>query len=93
MSYQFHVRERVRQAPATLGALLGRWAIKKDFPVMRIAQATGATRATVYSWFSGHDVSNAYKPAVKSLIEILKAAPDSEAAWSTACKTFPHLQR
>lgn len=88
MAYHYHTKRVVAGAPVTIGAHLGRWAVRRDFSVMRIASVTGATRATVYSWFAGQPVSNAYKSAVKRLTTILKAAPDSDAAWSEACRVF-----
>lgn len=47
---------------------------------------------TVYNWYAGKSVTNAYMSPVKELIQILIAAPDGDAAWSTACKKFnrPH---
>lgn len=93
MAYQNHVRAQILAAPNTLGSYLGRLALRIDFPVTRIAQATGATRATVYSWLLGGSVSNAYEPVVQQLIQILKAAKNADAAWSQACLTFPRLQR
>ena len=88
MAYHYHTKRVVAEAPVTIGAHLGRWAVRRDFSVIRIASVTGATRATIYSWFAGHPVSNAYKPAVERLTKILKAAPNSDAAWSQACRVF-----
>ncbi len=55
---------------------------------MEIAYILGASRMTVYNWYSGKKITNAYSPSVLQLIKLLKAAPDGDAAWSTACKHF-----
>jgi len=72
MAYHAHIIERVKKAPCSLGAQLGRLAIKHKVSVQEVARRTGASRVTVYSWFSGGGVTNAYQPAVKKLIETLK---------------------
>lgn len=59
-------------ANAPLGVRLAKLAVKKDFSVIKIAEQTGASRTTVYSWFAGRGVTNAYKPAVLGLITTLK---------------------
>ena len=56
----------------TLGVQLARLAVKHDFSVIDIAKRTGASRTTVYSWFAGRGITNAYKPAVLELIDTLK---------------------
>lgn len=78
----------VKKGPRTLGNSLGRLAVDLDFSVSRISQATGATRQTVYNWMAGNEVLNPYKPAVEKLINILKNAKTSDAAWSTVCQEF-----
>lgn len=80
MRYSDAVRASVAQAPKTMGNQLGRWAIHLDFPVTAIARYTGATRQTVYNWFSGKDVTNAYKERVKSLLNILQTSKTIEEA-------------
>lgn len=59
-------------AGAPLGVRLAKLAVKHDFSVIQIAARTGASRTTVYSWFSGRGVTNAYKAAVQQLIAELK---------------------
>lgn len=88
MAYSENIRFEVAKAPKTIGNQLGRWAIHLDFPVIKIAQATGATRQTVYNWFKGGEVLQAYKNNVNTLIKILQSSPTAEDAWRKTCKTF-----
>lgn len=88
MPYSTKTIYAVKEGPRTLGNTLGRLAVDADFSVMRIAQATGATRQTVYNWLGGGEVIGAYKPAVEKLIAILKSAPTAEKAWEQACQEF-----
>jgi hypothetical protein len=88
MQYRKHVRDAVKTAGNSLGPQLGRAAVRLEFPVMLITRATGASRATIYSWFYGNDVSNAYRNAVIRLTKILRAAPTAADAWSQACQAF-----
>jgi hypothetical protein len=88
MPYSENIRFEVAKAPKTIGNQLGRWAIHLDFPVIKIAQATGATRQTVYNWFKGGEVLQAYKNNVNTLIKILQSSPTAEDAWRKTCKTF-----
>jgi NADH:ubiquinone oxidoreductase subunit E len=71
--YSSAVQQRVKQAPKTLGTQLMRLAIKHQISIVELSQCTGACRQSLYSWAAGHEVSNAYKPQVQSLIKKLKA--------------------
>jgi len=73
MSYQEKTKTRIRAAPAGLGKRLGMLAMRRRLSVMDIAQRTGASRTTVYSWFAGGPVTNAYKPAIASLLQELRS--------------------
>lgn len=88
MSYTQKTIDIVAEAPKTLGNQLGRWAIYRDFSVLRISKITGATRQSVYNWFSGREVFPAYRPIIDALIQILRANPDPEIAYQEACKKF-----
>lgn len=88
MAYSPQIVDTVKKAPKTLGNQLGRWAVHLDFPVTKIAKATGASRQSVYNWFAGGEVFVAYRPIVESLLSILKTSPNADAAWRTTCKTF-----
>jgi DNA invertase Pin-like site-specific DNA recombinase len=72
MTYQTKTKALVKAAPSTLGVRLAKLAIKHGFSVQRISKATGASRVTVYNWFSGGGITNAYQQAVKKLILRLK---------------------
>jgi hypothetical protein len=80
MPYSDAVKQSVASAPKTVGNQLGRWAVHLDFPVMAISRYTGATRQTVYNWFSGKEVTNAYKERVKSMLNILQTSSTIEEA-------------
>jgi len=88
MAYSPQIIEGVKLAPKTLGNQLGRWAIHIDFPVTKVAKATGASRQSVYNWFNGGEVFVAYRPAVQSLVNILKTSPNADEAWRKSCKAF-----
>ena len=86
--YSRTLKQRVKAGPNTVGIQLGRLAVKKEISVKEIAYLTGAARMTVYNWFHGRAVTNAYVPRVEQIINILKAAPDGDTAWSKACQAF-----
>lgn len=88
MAYSPQIIDTVKTAPKTLGNQLGRWAVHLDFPVTKISQITGASRQTVYNWFNGGEVFNAYRPAVTDLLTILRSSSTADDAWSKACKAF-----
>jgi len=73
MPYHTKTRALVRAGPSrNLGVRLGRLAVKKRVSVQEIANRTGASRTTVYSWFAGGNVTNAYRNVVKTLLENLQ---------------------
>ena len=74
MPYHYRIKKQLQTAPRTLGVCLGRLAIRKKVSVQEIATKTGASRTTVYNWFSGGGVTNAYKERVQALIQELKSA-------------------
>lgn len=86
--YSLAIRQRIRTAPKTFGTKLARLALRRQFSVLHVAACTGATRTTVYNWYSGKGVTPAYRQRVTQLIDILTAAEDGAAAWSTACSVF-----
>jgi hypothetical protein len=86
--YSVTIKQRVKTGPNTLGLQLARLAILRGISIKEIAYLLDAARMTVYNWFSGKAVTNAYRVKVTQLINILKAAPDGDAAWSTACQQF-----
>jgi hypothetical protein len=90
MGYSPQTIDAVKKAPKTLGNQLGRWAVHLGFPVTRIAVLTGASRQTIYNWFSGGEVFVAYRPAVTDLLTILQSSATADDAWRKACKAFGH---
>jgi hypothetical protein len=88
MPYSDSVRESVLKAPKTLGNQLGRYAIHFDLPVTFIAQATGATRQTVYNWFNGGEVLLPYRSAVTTVLKIMQVSPNVEEARRKICAAF-----
>jgi hypothetical protein len=80
MPYSNEIRTTTLAAPKSLGNQLGRWAIHLDFPVIQISNFTGATRQTVYNWFSGTEVTKSYRDRVQSLLNILQNSSTVEEA-------------
>lgn len=72
MAYHYTTRLHLKTAPSSLGVRLGRLAVRRQLSVQDITKRIGASRPTVYSWFAGGTVSNAYKDRVLALITELK---------------------
>ena len=73
MAYHLKTKRALRTNHVqSMGTYLGRLAIRKGFSVADISTHTGATRATVYNWFAGGTVSNAYRKPVADLIAHIK---------------------
>lgn len=72
MTYHKSTLQRIKKTPSTLGVRLGRLAVRHKLSVQEIAARTGASRTTIYNWFAGRGVTNAYCPAVEELIAELK---------------------
>ena len=88
MAYSQEIINKVADAPKTLGNQLGRYCVHLDVPVTLIAEATGATRQTVYNWFNGGEVLWAYRPSVETLLKILQTSSTAEEAWRKTCRVF-----
>lgn len=88
MPYSEKTIATVMHAPRTLGTRLGRWCVHHDFSVMRVARCTGATRQTVYNWFSGGEMLAPYADRVEVLVNILETSRTADEAWRLACKRF-----
>ena len=89
MPYSEKTRNTINNAPKTLGNELAKWAMYRDISVKRIAMATGATRQTVYNWFTGStEVTSAYKDRVTTIIDTLKKVSQTEDAWREICTQF-----
>lgn len=72
MAYHAKTKQLVKQAAQGQGSRLGKLAVAKGLSVNQIALLTGASRSTVYSWFAGKGVTNAYRPIVQLLIQRLR---------------------
>jgi transcriptional regulator with XRE-family HTH domain len=72
MSYHTTTKALVQTPSRALGTRLGKAAIKKGLSVCQIALITGASRTTIYSWFAGNTVTNAYRRPVKDLLNKLQ---------------------
>lgn len=88
MGYSEKLKQRVEQAPRTLGNQLGRWAIHHDVSAQKLALVTGATRQTVYNWFTGSDVTPAYRDVAKVVLTTLINSHTGEDAWRALCQQF-----
>lgn len=88
MAYSADLVRDIKRTPKTLGSQLGRAAIRHQLSVLRIAEATGASRQTVYNWFRGGVVLGAYRPYVEALLTILQTSATQDEAWRKICKTF-----
>ena len=88
MSYTAATIEAVERAPRGLRKTLARAAIKLGMPIAQVARAVGATRWTVYRWFRGHEVSNAYRQRVTEVALILEKSSTQEEAWKSIQTRF-----
>jgi len=52
--YSYRLVQAIQAAnPDLVGVQLGKWCIKNDVPVDRIARYFKVSRMTIYSWFTG----------------------------------------
>ena len=72
MAYHINTRRRIKATPSSLGVSLARLCLRKSVSVSEVAKMTGASRTTVYSWFAGRGITNAYKRTVEDLIQTLR---------------------
>lgn len=72
MAYHLTTKTLLRDTPMTMGVRLGRLALRRRVSVQEIAERTGASRTTVYSWFAGRGITNAYRKPVEALIKELR---------------------
>jgi hypothetical protein len=89
MPYSQKIIETIHDAPEGLGTELGRWAVRRDVSMQRISQIVGASRQTIYNWFTGAtDVTPAYQDRVAQVIAVLKKTSQTDDAWRILCTTF-----
>lgn len=91
MPYSTKIIEKINEAPEGLGTHLGRWAVRRDVSMQRISQIVGASRQTIYNWFTGTtDVTSAYQERVAMVVEVLKKTKQTDDVWRVLCTTFTH---
>lgn len=73
MAYHAITQARAQNPRKTAGVFLAKLAVRHELSAAQIAVLTGASRATVYNWFAGRAVSNAYKKAVSEITTILRS--------------------
>ena len=89
MPYSQKIIEIINEAPKSLGTELGRWAVRRDISMQRISLIVGASRQTIYNWFTGAtDVAVSYQERVAKVIEVLKQTSQTDDAWRILCTTF-----
>lgn len=88
MAYSQKTIDAIMRAPKTTGNQLGRWAAHLDFSVVRISQALGVSRQTVYNWFEGGEIFPAYEHRVETLLTFLKSSRTADEAWTKVCKHY-----
>ena len=55
----------------------------------RIAEIVGASRQTVYNWFTGvTEVAPSYKDRVEQVIVVLQKTSQTDDAWRILCTNF-----
>ena len=89
MPYSQKIIALVNDQPQTLGTELGRWAIRRDVSMQRISTLVGASRQTVYNWFTGStEVAPAYQDKVTEILAVLKKTSQTDDAWRILCTKF-----
>lgn len=89
MPYSQKIIEKINEGERTLGTELGRWAVRRDVSMKKIADIVGASRQTVYNWFTGMtDVTPAYKERVEQVIVVLQKTSQTDDAWRILCTAF-----
>jgi hypothetical protein len=88
MGYSEKFKQRVEDSPRTLGNQLGRWAIYHHISAQQLALVTGATRQTIYNWFTGSAVIPAYREKAETVLRTLINVQNGEDAWRALCQQF-----
>jgi len=89
MPYSKKIIEKINDGPDTLGTELGKWAVRRDVSMQRVSIIVGASRQTIYNWFTGMtEVTSAYKPKVEKVISVLEKTSQTDDAWRILCTTF-----
>lgn len=89
MPYSQKIIEKINEAPVSLGTELGRWAVRRDVSMKRISDIVGASRQTIYNWFTGvTEVAPSYKDRVEQVIVVLQKTSQTDDAWRILCTNF-----
>jgi AraC-like DNA-binding protein len=89
MQYSQKIIEKINEAPVSLGTELGRWAVRRDVSMKRISDIVGASRQTIYNWFTGvTEVAPSYKDRVEQVILVLQKTSQTDDAWRILCTNF-----
>jgi transposase len=89
MPYSQKIIEKINDAPISLGTELGKWSVRRDVSMKRIAEIVGASRQTVYNWFTGvTEVAPSYKDRVEQVIVVLQKTSQTDDAWRILCTNF-----
>ena len=89
MPYSQKIIALVNETPQGLGTELARWAIRRDVSMQRISTLVGASRQTVYNWFTGAtEVAPAYQDKVTEILAVLKKTSQTDDAWRILCTKF-----
>lgn len=88
MPYSIKTVAAISNAPKNLGSQLGRWAVRRDLSVLRVAKALGVTRQTVYNWFIGGEIFPAYQTRAQRLLDILQETHTADEAWKRICTEY-----
>jgi len=89
MPYSQKIIETINEAPTSLGTDLGRWAVRRDVSMQRISLIVGASRQTIYNWFTGvTEVAPSFKEKVEKVILVLSKTSQTDDAWRILCTTF-----
>lgn len=89
MPYSQKIIEKINEAPISLGTELGRWAVRRDVSMKRISDIVGASRQTIYNWFTGvTEVAPSYKDRVEQVIVVLQKTSQTDDAWRILCTNF-----
>ena len=89
MPYSKKIIEAINEAQPSLGTELGKWSVRRDISMMRVATVVGASRQTIYNWFTGAtEVAPAYQERVTKILEVIKKTSQTQDVWRTLCLTF-----
>ena len=94
MPYSQKIIETINEAPKGLGTELGRWAVRRDVSMQRISLIVGASRQTIYNWFTGvTEVAPSFKEKVEKVIAVLAKTSQTEDRSESTRLNSSHIQK